>query len=97
MRGRLAAIENMPKEKRVYVCINKKGGKACIGPKSRAVFRALHKRAKERSLEGGEAVAVERMVCMGYCGQGPNVKIHGGPFFHEVDPDSVDKILDEVN
>ncbi|MDH5489434.1 MAG: (2Fe-2S) ferredoxin domain-containing protein, partial [Rhodospirillaceae bacterium] len=78
--------------KRVYVCINKKGGKACIGPKSRAVFRALHKRARER---GGE-IEVERIVCMGYCSHGPNVKIHGGDFFHEVSVDDVDDILDAV-
>ena len=94
MRGRLAAIENMPKEKRVYVCINKKGGKACIGPKSRAVFRALHKRARERGEAGGEQIEVERIVCMGYCSHGPNVKIHGGDFFHEVTTDDVENILD---
>ena len=86
----------MKKNKRVYVCINKKGGKACIGPKSREVFRALRERAKERAEQGGVEVEVERMVCMGYCDKGPNVKILGGPFFHEVDPDNVDKILDEV-
>ncbi len=89
----LGVHENlMIKKKTVYVCINKRGGRACIGPKSRDVFRALHKRAKER---GGE-VEVERIVCMGYCSQGPNVKIHGGPFFHEVAPDDIDVILDEV-
>ena len=86
----------MTKEKRVYVCINKKGGKGCIGSKSREVFRALRARAKERAEEGLGNIEVERMVCMGYCGQGPNVKIHGGPFFHEVDPDKVDNILDAV-
>ena len=86
----------MKTTKKLYVCINKKGGKACIGPKSREVFRALSKRAHERACEGMAEVEVERMVCMGYCGQGPNVKIHGGPFFHEVDPDNVDDILAAV-
>ncbi len=92
----MAAIGNMSKEKRVYVCINKRGGKACIGPKSREVFRALRQRARERAEQGGDPVEVERIVCMGYCGQGPNVKIHGGRFFHEVDPDKVDEILDTL-
>ena len=82
----------MMKKKTVYICINKRGGKACIGPQSREVFRALHKRAKER---GGE-VAVERIVCMGDCSFGPNVKIHGGPVFHEVTVDDVDAILDQA-
>ena len=80
------------KKRTVYICINKRGGKACIGPQSREVFRTLHKRAKER---GGE-VAVERIVCMGDCSFGPNVKIHGGPVFHEVTVDDVDAILDQA-
>lgn len=82
----------MMNKKTVYICINKRGGKACIGPKSREVFRTLHKRAKER---GGD-VAVERIVCMGDCSFGPNVKIHGGPVFHEVSVDDVDAILDRA-
>jgi len=82
----------MMKKRTVYICINKRGGKACIGPQSREVFRTLHKRAKER---GGE-VAVERIVCMGDCSFGPNVKIHGGPVFHEVTVDDVDAILDQA-
>ncbi len=82
----------MTKQKKIYVCINKKGGQACIGPKSREVFRALHKSAKDR---GGD-VEIQRMECMGYCGEGPNVKIHGGPFYHKVTEDDVDPILDAV-
>ena len=74
----------------VYICINKKGGKACIGPGSRDVFRALHQRARER----GGAVVVERIQCMGYCGEGPNVKIHGGAVFNGVTVDDVERILD---
>ncbi len=82
----------MTTPKTVYICINKKGGKACIGPRSREVFRALHKRARER---GGE-VTVERIQCMGYCSEGPNVKIHGGAVFNEVTLDDVERILDEA-
>ena len=84
----------MAKQKTIYVCINKKGGKACIGPKSRAVFRALHKLARERAKDGGDAVEVERITCMGDCSEGPNVKIHGGPVYHEVDMDDLERILD---
>ena len=76
--------------KTLYVCINQKGGKACIGPKSREVFRALHKRAKER----GGLVQVERITCMGECSYGPNVKIHGGDVFNEVGLADVERILD---
>lgn len=83
----------MAKQKGILVCINpRSGGPACIGEPSRKVFRAFHKRAKER----GGAVSVERNVCMGYCSHGPNVKILGGPFFHEVTVDDVEHILDQA-
>lgn len=82
----------MIKQKKIYICINKKGGQACIGPKSREVFRALHQRARER---GGE-VEVQRIECMGYCSDGPNVKIHGGGVFNEVELSDVERILDEA-
>jgi NADH:ubiquinone oxidoreductase subunit E len=80
----------MTKTKIIYVCINKKGGQACIGPQSRAVFQALHARARER---GGD-VMVERLTCMGECSHGPNAKIHGGAVFNEVGLDDVERILD---
>lgn len=80
----------MSTEQTLFVCINKKGGKACIGPKSREVFRVLHKRARER----GGAINVERITCMGYCGEGPNVKIQGGDVFNEVGLGDIERILD---
>lgn len=82
----------MTKKKTIYVCINKKGGKACIGPKSREVFRALHKLAVERSGD----VSVERITCMGECSFGPNVKIHGGAVYNEVGLGDVERILDDA-
>jgi len=86
----------MASNKTIYICINKRGGKACIGPQSREVFRALRKRAKDRAKQGEDEVAVERIVCMGDCSFGPNVKIRGGPVFHEVSVDDVDAILDQA-
>lgn len=83
----------MAAKKGILVCINpRSGGPACIGERSREVFRALRKRAQEN---GGE-VEIKRNTCMGYCSQGPNVKILGGPFFHDVTVDDVDRILDLV-
>jgi len=80
----------MTAKKTIYICINKKGGQACIGPDSREVYRELLQRVKDR----GDAVTIERMTCMGYCSEGPNVKIHGGPVFNAVGTDDVDRILD---
>jgi NADH:ubiquinone oxidoreductase subunit E len=84
----------MSKPKTVFICINKRGGRACIGPDSRAVFRALHKRARDRAAQGGAEIKVERMTCLGYCSDGPNVKILGGRVFNEVTLDDVEAILD---
>lgn len=74
----------------IFVCINKRGGKGCIGEESRAVFRALHARARER---GGQ-VRIQRMTCLGECSHGPNAKIKGGQVFNRVTLDDVERILD---
>jgi len=85
----------MARKKSILVCINpRSGGPACIGEQSREVFRALRKRAKERAQAGDGEVTIERNVCMGYCSHGPNIKILGGPFQHEVTVDDVDRLLD---
>jgi|GEM_PF-689636 len=79
----------------VYVCTNMRmGGNSCANQKSKTVLKALQLRADERVLAGGPLVAVRPSVCMGYCEQGPNVKIMGGGFFHEVRIEDVDKVLD---
>lgn len=87
-------VSAMSKQKTIYVCINKRGGRACIGPKSREVFRALRQYAKERAQQGLGDVAVERFTCLGECGHGPNVKVHGGPVFNEVGLDDFARIFE---
>ncbi len=84
----------MTKKNKIFVCINTKGGRSCIGPGSREVFRVLRQRARERTKAGGPEVEVERMTCLGYCSDGPNAKIYGGPVFNEVTTNDVEKILD---
>jgi len=80
----------MSKQPEVFVCINKRaGGAACMGH-GVSIYRALRQRAVER----GDVVKVTTSVCMGYCGEGPNVKILGGDFFNGVTPEDFDKILD---
>ena len=82
---------NQPKKREIFICINKRaGGAACIGQGAIDALRALMSEAKDR----GNKVKIKRNVCMGYCSQGPNVKILGGPFHHEVTVDDVDRILD---
>lgn len=79
----------------VYVCTNLRvSGNSCAGHKSKAILRALERRADERVVDGHPLVHVRPSVCMGYCGDGPNVKIIGGDFFHRVKMDDLDTILD---
>lgn len=79
----------------VYVCTNMRmGGNSCANQKSKAVLRALQVRADERAVAGGEHVAVRPSVCMGYCDEGPNVKIMGGALLHNVRIEDLDRVLD---
>lgn len=70
------------------------GGNSCANQKSKAVLRALQARADERAVAGGEHVVVRPSVCMGYCDEGPNVKIMGGALLHDVHLEDLDRVLD---
>ncbi|HEY9081666.1 (2Fe-2S) ferredoxin domain-containing protein [Magnetovibrio sp.] len=79
----------------VYVCTNMRiGGNSCANQKSKAVLKALQVRADARASAGGAVVAVRPSVCMGYCEEGPNVKIMGGELLHNVREDDVERVLD---
>ena len=71
-------------------------GNSCAGRKSKSVLKALQVRADERALAGENLVQVRPSVCMGYCAEGPNVKIIGGAFHHGVGVEDIDKIIDEA-
>ncbi|MBF0247544.1 MAG: (2Fe-2S) ferredoxin domain-containing protein [Alphaproteobacteria bacterium] len=67
----------------IYVCTNLRvSGASCAGRGGGDILKALHAEAKAR----GGAVVVKSSVCMGHCAKGPNVKIRGGGFHHEVRP-----------
>ena len=75
---------------KIYMCGNQRaGGAGCISPGAREVLSVLKARAEQHA----EQIDVIESTCMGYCGQGPNVKIHGGAFFHNVQVEDVDEIL----
>lgn len=81
----------------VYVCTNlRMSGNSCANQKSKQLLKALQSRADERALSGGPMVKVKSSVCMGHCATGPNVKIIGGEFHHQVQLSDVDAILDEA-
>lgn len=91
------APNQVPGASTVYVCTNlRMSGNSCANQKSKDILKALQSRADERALAGGALVKVRPSVCMGYCGDGPNVKIIGGDFHHRVGMDDLDAILDEA-
>ena len=86
-----------PRASTVYVCTNlRMSGASCAGQESKAVLHAMQRRADERALMGHPMVTVRSSVCMGYCGDGPNVKVINGDFYHQVGLDDIDAILDEA-
>jgi (2Fe-2S) ferredoxin len=73
----------------LLVCI---GGQSCRENKSRSVFKALKERIAEKKLEN--VCSVERVDCLGYCKQGPVVKIaESGVLYGKVKRADCKKIL----
>ena len=73
----------MAKKPEIYVCTNLRlSGASCAGHGASGVLKALR---LEAAVKDGDVV-VRKSVCMGYCGEGPNVKILGGDFHHGVTP-----------
>ena len=80
------------KRQKIYVCGNQRaGGAGCI-KNGKAVLEALTALATER----GDDIEIIKGTCLGYCSEGPNVKIHGGAVFNAVRADDVAEILDTL-
>ena len=79
---------------RVVVCVNMTRGprgKCCGLSGSPEIADALEKGVRERSL----AVRIERIVCLGKCNDGPNLRFVGGEFRQNLSMDDVPTLLDE--
>ncbi|MBL4692473.1 MAG: (2Fe-2S) ferredoxin domain-containing protein [Magnetovibrio sp.] len=87
-----AQIKIMIRKREIFICANRRaGGAGCISQGSIDVLAKLIQRARER----GDHVTITKNVCMGYCGEGPNVKIRGGAYFHHVTVDDVEDIFEK--
>ena len=76
----------------IFVCTNLRiSGVSCAGKDSPKVLKAL-----ANACAGIDGVEVKKSVCMGYCGQGPNVKVLGGKFYHEVGEGDVETIVQDA-
>ena len=83
----------MTKKPEIYVCTNLRlSGKSCAGHGASGVLKALR---REAAVKDGDVV-VRESVCMGYCGEGPNVKILGGAFHHGVAPTAAGGLVVEA-
>lgn len=75
---------------KIYVCTNLRlSGGSCSGQGAFEVLKAL--RAQPEVKDG--TVLVLESICMGYCGEGPNVKIIGGDFYHDVKPGDAARLV----
>lgn len=81
------------KPHKIYMCRNQRaGGAGCIHPNAKQVLDALVRQAAGRD----ENIEIVESTCLGYCGEGPNVKIHGGGVFNKVQVEDVTAILDTL-
>ena len=79
---------------RVVVCVNRirgPSGKCCGLSGAPEIAEALEAGVRDRKLK----VDIERIVCLGKCAEGPNLRIVGGEFKHRLSLDDVPDLLDE--
>jgi NADH:ubiquinone oxidoreductase subunit E len=83
----------MSQKPEIFVCTNLRlSGGSCSGQGALGVLKALRRQAAVKD----KRVTVKESVCMGYCGRGPNVKIMGGNFHHDVSPDAAEALVIEA-
>lgn len=80
---------------RLVVCVNFRpfsGQPSCAQRGSRELAEWLEQSVRERSLD----VTVERIVCMGHCQNGPNVKVMRGDMMNGADQEKLTELLDQI-
>lgn len=79
---------------RVVVCVNRMrgpSGRCCGLSGAPEIAEALEAGVRDRALK----VDIERIVCLGKCADGPNLRIVGGEFKNHLSMDDVPNLLDE--
>lgn len=77
------------------MCINFRpfsGQPSCAYRGSRELADWLEAEVARRELN----IRVERIVCMGHCAKGPNVKVTGGDFIHGADQQKLEVLLEQL-
>ena len=83
----------MIKKPEIAVCTNlRPSGASCASQGAASVLKALR---QEDAVKNGDVI-VSKSVCLGYCGDGPNVKIIGGAMHHGVAPAACGALVAEA-
>ena len=67
-------------------------GSSCYARANRDNLAVIQEYLREHGLEG--FVHVEGSLCLGHCGEGPNVSIDG-VMHHNVQPETLQQLLDD--
>ncbi len=85
-------------ERHVFFCLNKRdnGEASCADHDAQAGFDRCKSRVKSLGLAGKGGVRVNRAGCLDRCAGGPVVVVYPeGVWYHFVDQDDIDEIVDE--
>lgn len=80
-------------ESHLFICVNRRpiGQPSCGGRDSAQLADWLEAEIDRRGLD----IPVERLVCMGHCRVGPNVKVKAGPMIHGATRETLAALLDD--
>jgi NADH:ubiquinone oxidoreductase subunit E len=89
--GRINLIMIWPK---LLLCTNQRPPwqASCAGSGAREWLEPLRQALAER----GWAVSVEEVCCFGWCKDGPNLRIEGGPVFHRFSRQQLPLLLEAL-
>lgn len=83
----------MTQKPQIFVCTNLRlSGASCAGRGGFDVLKALRQHPQ---VEDG-SVAVHDSVCMGYCAKGPNAKVIGAAFHHDLKPADAERLIKDA-
>lgn len=83
--------------KNIIVCVNYRANPdqpSCAARGSEAIARCIEQEIARRELP----LSVERVICLGCCRQGPNVRLApDGRFFHHFNTGDIAQLLSEAD
>lgn len=82
--------------KKIIVCVNYRANPSQPSCAARG-SKEIALRIEQEIIEQGLPVELERIDCLGYCAQGPNLRLTpNGRFFHRFDYQDIPQLLSEA-